>query len=356
MTEPRATPIPTAQTPESAAAGSTTPSAAPPVNRITVYCGSSTGVRPEYAAAARRLGTLLAERGLGLVYGGAQIGLMGIVADAVLAAGGEAIGVIPRQLVNAEVAHAGLTDLLVVEDMHERKMSMASLGDAFIALPGGPGTFEEIFEMWTWSQLGIHKKPLGFLNVAGFYDHLREFVLHATLEGFVRPAHTRAVAFDDDAVSLLERLLHAHVPAAKFETRPAEGAWIDTVAWVHVADNAVLHVRSVGRDVFYLPGGKREIGEHDRETLARELAEELGVMLRTETVRHLTTVVAPAHGHGDEAVVRMICYTGDVDGELVPSGEIAEMAWMTLADAPRCAPADRIVLARLADRGLLHAP
>ncbi len=322
--------------------------------RVTVYCGSATGARSEYAHAARTFGTLLAERGLGLVYGGAQIGLMGVLADAVLAGGGEVIGVIPHQLVNAEVAHPGLTDLLVVEDMHERKMTMASLGDLFVALPGGPGTFEEIFEMWTWSQLGIHRKPLGFLNVAGYYDHLREFVLHATREGFVRPDHTRAVAFDDDPVSMLERLLHAHVPAAKFESRQGHGVWIDTVAWVHVADNAVLHVRSVGRDLFYLPGGKREIGEHDRETLARELAEELGVTIRLDTVEHLTTVVAPAHGHGDEAVVRMICYTGQFDGEPVASGEIAEMAWISLTDSDRCAPADRIVLALLAERGLLR--
>ncbi len=322
--------------------------------RVTVYCGSATGTRPEYTEAARTLGTLLAEQGLGLVYGGAQIGLMGVVADAVLAAGGEVIGVIPHQLVNAEVAHPGLTDLLVVEDMHARKMTMASLGDAFIALPGGPGTFEEIFEMWTWSQLGIHRKPLGFLNVAGYYEHLRQFVLHATLEGFVRPAHTRAVAFDDDPISLLERLLHAHVPAAKFESTASEAVWIDTVAWVHVADNAVLHVRSVDRDAFYLPGGKRELGEHDRETLARELAEELGVTICLDTVEHLTTVVAPAHGHGAEAVVRMICYTGAVDGQPEASGEIAELAWLTLADSERCAPADRIVLALLAERGLLH--
>src|SRR5512146_155412 len=140
--------------------------------RICVFCGSNTGTRLAYVEAAQRLGVILAERKLGLVYGGGKVGLMGKLADAVLGAGGEVIGVIPQKLMRKEIAHAGLTDLRVVNSMHERKAMMAELSDAFIAMPGGFGTFEEFCEMVTWAQLGVHRKPCGLLNIEGYYDHL----------------------------------------------------------------------------------------------------------------------------------------------------------------------------------------
>ncbi len=157
--------------------------------RICVFCGSNPGRLPIYRETAMALGTLLAREGIGLVYGGARVGLMGAVADAALAAGGEVIGVIPCALEAREVAHQGLTQLHVVATMHARKAMMAELSDAFVALPGGAGTLEEIFEVWTWAQLGDHRKPCGLLNVAGFFDGLTGFLDHAAGEGFMKDAH-----------------------------------------------------------------------------------------------------------------------------------------------------------------------
>src|SRR4051812_49148308 len=153
-----------------------------PAMRVCVFCGSNPGARPEYAAAARAVGRALAERGRGLVYGGGNVGLMGVCADAALAAGGEVIGVIPDALQTAEVAHGGLTRLHVVRTMHERKALMADLSDAFAALPGGFGTLDELFEILTWAQLGIHAKPVAILNVAGFFDPLLAMLDHQTAE------------------------------------------------------------------------------------------------------------------------------------------------------------------------------
>jgi uncharacterized protein (TIGR00730 family) len=181
--------------------------------RICVFTGSNPGARPEYAAAARRLGELIAARGQTLVYGGAGIGLMGIVADAALAAGGQAVGVIPQALVAKEVAHRGLSDLRVVATMHERKALMAELADAFIALPGGIGTLEEYFEIATWAQLGLHDKPCGLLNAAGYYDGLIRFLDHAVGQQFVRAAHRAMLIVDDDPASMLDRFESYEPPA-----------------------------------------------------------------------------------------------------------------------------------------------
>ena len=184
------------------------------MKRIAVYCGSHAGARPEYAAAAQALGALLAREKIELVYGGGRIGLMGAVADAVLHHGGHVIGVIPEKLVIKEVVHEKLPDLRVVKTMHERKALMAELADGFIALPGGFGTFEELFEVLTWSQLGWHAKPFGLLNTGGFYRPLLEFLDHATREGFLRPPHRALVLVEADAEKLLQRL-KTHRPVAE---------------------------------------------------------------------------------------------------------------------------------------------
>jgi hypothetical protein len=188
------------------------------MKRIAVYCGSQKGVRHEYAAAAQALGTLLAREKIELVYGGGMVGLMGIVADAVLKLGGHVIGVIPEKLVIKEVVHEKLPDLRVVKTMHERKALMAELADGFIALPGGYGTFEEFFEVLAWSQLGWQPKPFGLLNIAGFYRPLLEFLDHTRDEGFIRPQHRELVLVESDAEKLLRRL-QAHRP-------PAESKWV----------------------------------------------------------------------------------------------------------------------------------
>lgn len=182
------------------------------MKRVCVFCGSSHGVRPAYTEAARRMGTLVAGRGITLVYGGGNVGLMGELADAALGAGGEVIGVIPRSLADREVAHLGLTDLRIVSSMHERKAMMAELSDAFIAMPGGMGTYEELFEVITWSQLGLHKKACGLLDVEGFYAPLVAFVDRAVSEGFIKPAHRGIVVSDADPAALLAKLERADVP------------------------------------------------------------------------------------------------------------------------------------------------
>jgi uncharacterized protein (TIGR00730 family) len=179
--------------------------------RICVFCGSSLGARPEYGQAAAELGRVLAGSGIGLVYGGARVGLMGALADAVLAAGGEAIGVMPRALMEKEIAHSGLTELHVVESMHERKTLMSDLADAFILLPGGFGSWEEFCEVVTWLQLGMHQKPCGVLNVAGYYDALINLTEHAAAEGFLRSAHRDLVIVADNPEQLLLQLSAAPI-------------------------------------------------------------------------------------------------------------------------------------------------
>jgi uncharacterized protein (TIGR00730 family) len=184
----------------------------PELRRLCVYAGSNAGSRPDYAEAAVALATTMAARDIGLVYGGGKVGLMGVLADTILAAGGEAIGVIPRALVDREVGHGGLTELRVVDSMHERKALMAELSDGFVALPGGIGTLEELIEVYTWSQLGLHRKPLGVLNVAGFYDGLAAFLDHAVQERFLRPQHRAVLAFEAEPEALLARLAGAEPP------------------------------------------------------------------------------------------------------------------------------------------------
>ncbi len=174
---------------------------------VAVYCGANPGNSPVYANAARALAGALVERNLALVFGGGHVGLMGIIADEVLRLGGEVSGVIPQQLVDRELAHPGLTRLFVVKDMHERKAMMAQLSDGFIAMPGGMGTLEELFEMLTWSQLGIHAKPIGVLNVSGFYDQLVGFLNHAHDQAFIRPEHAGLMMVESDPQALVKRLM-----------------------------------------------------------------------------------------------------------------------------------------------------
>ncbi|MQA10456.1 MAG: TIGR00730 family Rossman fold protein [Pseudonocardiaceae bacterium] len=178
--------------------------------RITVYCGSQMGRGQRYAEAARSLGRALAERGHPLVYGGAMVGTMGAIADAALDAGGEVIGVIPQGLVDREVAHTGLSELHVVADMHERKAKMAELAHAFVVLPGGAGTLEEFFEMWTWAQLGLHDKPIGLVDEGGYYQPLRRMIEHMVEEGFLRAEYRDMLRFDSDPWTLLVSLFRGY--------------------------------------------------------------------------------------------------------------------------------------------------
>ena len=175
------------------------------IKRLAVFCGSNPGARPEYVEGARALGRLLCERGIGVVYGGSSVGMMAALADAVLDDLGDIIGVIPKMLVEREVAHRTLTDLRIVDSMHERKALIAELSDGFVALPGGIGTLEEFFEIWTWAQLGVHQKPCGLLNIAGYFDPLLRFLDRAVEEKFVRDVHRSMVVVESEPQHLLER-------------------------------------------------------------------------------------------------------------------------------------------------------
>lgn len=190
-----------------------------PFRRVAVYCGSTGGVGSQYLEAAREAGRYLAEHQIDVVYGGGRVGMMGAVANAALAAGGKVYGVIPEKLKTREIAHEGLTELHVVDGMHPRKTMMASMADAFIALPGGWGTLEEIFEVVTWTQLNYHKKPVGILNIRGYYDHLIRFLDHAATEGFIRSIHRPLLSSADSLDVLLDRMAKTAIPDV--------GRWID---------------------------------------------------------------------------------------------------------------------------------
>jgi hypothetical protein len=184
------------------------------MNRVSVFCGASTGAKPEYERLARRLGSTLVDQNLGLVYGGGNVGLMGTIADEVLRRDGYVIGVIPRALVAKELAHSGLTDLRIVNSMHERKAMMAELCDAFVAMPGGFGTLEEFVEVLTWSQLGLHRKPCALLNVSGFFDPFLKFIDHMVREGFVSEEAAGLVLSDSDPERLIGKIRAWRPPLA----------------------------------------------------------------------------------------------------------------------------------------------
>lgn len=189
------------------------------LRKICVFCGSNFGAHHAYREAAAVFGEVLARQGIGLVYGGARVGLMGTLADSALAAGGEVTGVMPQSLVDREIAHMGLTKLHIVHSMHQRKQMMADLSDAFVALPGGFGTLEELCEVLTWNQIGIHKKPCGLLNVCGYFDGLLALFDHGVAEGFIPSIHRKAIVAGDRAQQLLDRLVD-------YEVTPTE-KWMD---------------------------------------------------------------------------------------------------------------------------------
>jgi uncharacterized protein (TIGR00730 family) len=190
------------------------------MQRVCVFCGSSPGARPAYAEATAEVARLLAGEGIGVVYGGGHVGLMGVLADTVMAAGGEAIGVMPQALVDREIGHTGISELRVVGSMHERKALMADLSDAFIALPGGAGTLEELFEVYTWAQLGLHDKPCGLLDVEDYFSGLVGFLDHAVDERFLREEHRAMLIVEREPRALIDRL-------AMFEPRAVTPKWID---------------------------------------------------------------------------------------------------------------------------------
>ena len=299
------------------------------MNSICVFCGSNPGRDRRYEDAARATGYALVRAKLRLIYGGGKVGLMGAVADQVLSAGGHVTGIIPRALWEREIAHEGLTELRVVEGMHERKKLMAELADGFIALPGGAGTLEEIFEQWTWSQLGIHAKPCGLLNVDGYFNSLIAMIERMIAEGFLSHMYAAMLQVETDPNALLARILAYRPPARKWSKNNsfATPSRSIAIAAAVIADvnGRVLLVRKSRTSSFMQPGGKLNAGETAIDALRRELKEELGcVLVNSEFLGFFAAPAANEPMHSVEAALFQVV----ISGQLEPQAEIEEIAWV----------------------------
>lgn len=300
--------------------------------RICVFCGSNSGNKELYASAAREMGQTLAQRKIDLIYGGGRVGLMGALADAALTAGGAVMGVMPRSLVEREIQHLKLSELHIVATMHERKTKMAELADGFIALPGGAGTFEEIFEQWTWAQLGIHRKPCGFLNTNSYFEPLRTMIDRMADEGFLSPEHASMLVFDTKPAALLDAFRGYSPPVVKWQAPPNADQLVQTVIRIVAAlvlDGAgrVLLVRKKGTRAFMQPGGKLLDSESHLAALERELEEELRCSVRPGSPAFLGTFTAQA-ANETGCLVEAALYRVELLGTIRPSSEIEEVVWL----------------------------
>lgn len=300
--------------------------------RICVFCGSSAGNNHIYADAARETGKTLAQRKIALVYGGGRVGLMGVLADAALNAGGRVIGVIPQSLLEREIQHTGLSELQVVSTMHERKTKMAELADGFIALPGGAGTLEEILEQWTWAQLGIHHKPCGFLNTNGYFDPLRQMIDQMTTEGFLRPDHASMLVFHSELAAIVDAFHDYLPPVAKYQAstnrnEPAHRCIPIVAALVQDEAGRVLLVRKKGTRAFMQPGGKLQESESHLDALERELREELCCSVQPGSQASLGTFTAPA-ANETGCLVEASLYRVNLAGTITAASEIEEIVWL----------------------------
>ena len=312
------------------------------MNSVCVFCGSSAGGNRSYEDAARATGYALARAERRLIYGGGKVGLMGVLADAVLSCGGQVTGVMPRALFEREIAHRGLSDLRLVQSMHQRKELMAGLADAFIALPGGAGTLEEIIEQWTWAQLGIHEKPCGLLNVNGYFDPLFAVFEKMVAEGFLARAFIEMLAVENNPDALLSRFRLYQPPVRKWATNvgstdstvapSSEPVSVESGSTIRIAaalitdeNGRILLVRKRNTAFFMQPGGKLQDGESPSEALARELKEELGCALVKADFLGLFS--APAANEKAQ-IVEALLFRAEITGEIRPGTEIADAAWM----------------------------
>jgi uncharacterized protein (TIGR00730 family) len=300
--------------------------------RICVFCGSTCGNGECYVSAAYEMGKLMAERGIELVYGGGRVGLMGALADSVLTGGGTVIGVIPQSLVEKEIQHSGLSALHIVGSMHERKDKMAALADGFIALPGGAGTLEEIFEQWTWAQLGIHNKPCGFLNTSDYFGPLRMMIDTMVQQGFLKPEYAAMLLFDTRPAAIVDKFQAYSAPSPKWmisagQTDPTRRTIRIVAALVQDKARRVLLVRKKGTRAFMQPGGKLRNSESHLAALQRELCEELGCFVQLDNSEYLGMFTAPA-ANENGYLVEAALYRVTLPGSIEAAAEIEELAWL----------------------------
>jgi len=298
-----------------------------PAKFCAVFMGSSDGADPAYREAASRFGSLLGERGIGLVYGGAKGGLMGAVADGVLQhANGYVVGVIPPgDVVPAEKRHPGLSETVFTQSLGERKEVMLKRADAVVALPGGPGTLDELCEVVTKRRLGQHKKPIFVLSVNEFWEPFIDLLRNMEKAGFA-PEDTSATVIN--IMDTPEEL----VQSGRFVAATAKPSFIDKLALIKVHDRKQLVARSKGKTAFFTPGGKREAGESDEEALLREIKEELNVDLVRSSIKMYGIFQAQAFGKPEGTMVRMTCYEAAYEGVPSPTNEIEELRWISSKD------------------------
>ena len=311
--------------------------------RICIFCGANPGNNPRITDHVEELCVLLIEQGFDLVYGGGKDGLMGLIADRFLAAGRRVIGVRPKKLIEGEGSHLGLTKMIVVKDMHERKAQMMDEADLFIALPGGVGTLDEIMEVYTQVKIGFFDKFCGVLNTDYFYQGLELLLDNMVKHGFLQQNDKAKLQIEDTPQALLDRMV-------KWKSSKEE---IDKIAFIFVEDGEILMTRSKGKSLYYIPGGKRDPGETDKQALIREVREELTVNIVPSTIEYVGTFRAPADRSVNDVGVKMSCYTAEFIGTPQASSEISVIRWMTFQEIDLVSRVSKKIFHFLKERDLL---
>ncbi len=313
--------------------------------KVCIFCGANTGNSPEVVNETKLLCDLLINAGFDLVYGGATTGLMGIAAERFLNKGMDVIGVRPKKLIVDENVHENLTEIFVVDSMQERKAKMIELSDVFIALPGGVGTLDEIIETYTLNKIGFIDKPSGVLNTLGYYDGLKMLLNKMTETDFLKTSDKSKLSIGTNPRDLMEKMQI---------NKNINGKEIDKIAFIAIRDGKILVSKSFGKNKYYIPGGKREEGESDIQTLIREVNEELSVDVIPETVEYIETFTAQADGEEQGIDVRMTYYTSEYKNVLKASNEIEEIQWLNYADINLVTEVDKKIFNYLKNKGKLN--